>query len=157
MSEAMIKGYRHTGVIVKNMGASLHFYRDLLGLAVLQDFSDDTPYINKISGMDGANVHMVKLSTKDGTVVELLEYLNHPTDLIKQPIYNVGACHLAFSVENIEKLYERLSQANVSLISEPVPSSDNVAKVCFCLDPNNVRIELVEMMTDVEPWDSGKR
>ena len=157
MGESMIKGYRHTGVIVKNMDASLHFYRDLLGLAVLQDFSDDTPYINKISGMDGANVHMVKLSTKDGTVVELLEYLNHPTDLIEQPIYNVGACHLAFSVENIEILHKRLTKAGIITISEPVSSSDNVAKVCFCLDPNNVRIELVEMMTDVEPWDSGKR
>jgi len=53
----MIKGYRHTGIIVKNMEASLHFYRDLLELDVLQDFCDDTPYINKISGMDGANVH----------------------------------------------------------------------------------------------------
>ena len=60
-------------------------------------------------------------------------------------------------MKNIDKIYERLSQAKVSLISEPVPSSDNVAKVCFCLDPNNVRIELVEMMTEVEPWDSGKR
>ena len=153
----LVVGYRHTGIIVENMDASLYFYRDLLGLNVLQDFYDDTPFINKISGMKHANVHMVKLSTKDGTVVELLEYLTHPTNLIKQPIHNVGACHLAFSVENIESLYNRLSEAKVSIISEPIPSSDNVAKVCFCLDPNNVRIELVEMMTDIEPWESGKR
>tara|TARA_B100000963_G_scaffold301887_1_gene274622 strand:+ start:146 stop:340 length:195 start_codon:yes stop_codon:yes gene_type:complete len=31
-------------------------------------------------------------------------------------------------------------------ISEPTLSSEKFAKVCFCLDPNNVRVELVEIL-----------
>ena len=34
----------------------------------------------------------------------------------------------------------------VKFISEPTLSSEKFAKVCFCIDPNNVRVELVEIL-----------
>ena len=76
----------------------------------------------------------------------MLEYLNHPTELIEQPLYNVGCCHVAFQVKSAEEAYERLARANIKLISKPMLSSEKIANVCFCLDPDNVRIELVEML-----------
>ena len=57
----VVVGYRHTGVIVKDMKESLFFYRDILGLEVIQDFYDNSDYINKITGTTNANVHMIKL------------------------------------------------------------------------------------------------
>lgn len=147
MSDKIVMGYRHTGIIVEDMSASLHFYRDLLGLKVIQDFSDNSDYINTITGISGGNVHMVKLETEDKKfVIELLEYLNHPTELIKQPVHNVGCCHVAFHVRNIDSAYERLSKEGVRFLSRPVLSSEKIAKVCFCIDPNNIRVELVEML-----------
>ena len=38
MSLPLVIGYRHTGIIVKDMKESLYFYRDILGLKVIQDF-----------------------------------------------------------------------------------------------------------------------
>ena len=142
----VVKGYRHTGIICKDISISLEFYRDYLGLEVIQDFWDDSDYINDITGVSGANVHMIKLKADDGTVVELLDYVTHPTELIEQEIYNVGACHIAFQVYDIEKAYRELSRNGVSFLSKPILSSEGIAKVCFCLDPNEVRIELVEML-----------
>ncbi len=142
----IVKGYRHTGVICKNIEKSLTFYRDFLGLKVIQDFWDDSDYMNTITGISGANVHMIKLEADDGTVVELLDYVTHPTDIIDQKIYNVGACHIAFQVYDIDYAYKALSEIGVNFLSEPVLSSEGIAKVCFCLDPNEVRIELVEML-----------
>jgi len=52
-------------------------------------------YINEITGLTGDNVHMIKMKTDDGTVLELLEYVTHPTELIPHQIYNVGICHIA--------------------------------------------------------------
>jgi len=146
MSLPLVKGYRHTGIIVKDMKKSLHFYRDILGLQVIQDFSDSSEYINKITGIKNADVHMIKLKAKDGTVLEILEYLNHPTELVEQPIYNVGASHIAFQVNNADETYKILKDKGIKIISEPVLSSEKIAKVFFCLDPNKVRIELVEML-----------
>ena len=142
----MVKGYRHTGIICKDLEKSLEFYKDFLGLRVIQDFWDDSEYMNKITGIENANTHMIKLEADDGTVVELLDYVTHPTELIEQEVYNVGACHIAFQVYDIEKAYVDLSKKGVKFISEPVLSSEGIAKVCFCMDPNNTRIELVEML-----------
>ena len=147
MTESLVIGYRHTGIIVKNMKESLHFYKDILGLKVIQDFCDDSDYINEITGIMNADVHMIKLIAKDGTVLEILEYRNHPTDLVNQPIYNAGASHVAFQVKNADKAYEILKRKGVEIISEPVLSSEKIAKVFFCMDPNKVRIELVEMLS----------
>ena len=142
----IVKGYRHTGIICEDMEKSLRFYKEFLGLRVIQDFWDDSDYINKITGLQNANVHMIKLQAEDGTVIELLDYVTHPTDLIDQEVYNVGACHLALQVNNIEEAYKELQSKGVSFISEPVLSSEGSAKVCCCFDPNNARIELVEML-----------
>lgn len=142
----IVKGVRHTGIICKDIEKSLQFYRDFLGLEVIQDFWDDSEYINEITGMEGANVHMIKLKVDDGTVVELLDYVTHPTELIEQQVYNAGACHIAFQVHNLENAYFELMEKGVRFLSKPVLSSERIAKVCFCLDPNNTRIELVEML-----------
>ena len=99
-----------------------------------------------ITGINNADVHMIKLEAEDGTVLEILEYHSHPTELIDQPIYNAGASHIAFQVKNAEKAYKILKEKGVKIISEPVLSSEKIAKVFFCLDPNKVRIELVEML-----------
>ena len=146
MIKPLVIGYRHTGIIVKNMEQSLHFYRDILGLKVIQDFYDDSEYINKITGITNANVHMIKLKAEDGTILEILNYINHPTELVEQPIYNVGASHVAFQVENADRAYEILRENGIKIISEPALSSEKIAKVFFCLDPNEVRVELVEML-----------
>ena len=146
MSLPLVIGYRHTGIIVKDMKKSLHFYKDILGLKVIQDFSDASKYINKITGIKNADVHMIKLKAEDETVLEILEYRNHPTELMEQPIYNVGACHIALQVRNANDAYNKLIENNVRIISKPVLSSEKIAKVFFCFDPNDVRIELVEML-----------
>lgn len=146
MKDPIVIGYRHTGIIAVDMKESLYFYKEILGLKVIQDFTDDSDYINKITGLQNADVHMIKLKAKDGTVLEILSYKNHPTKLLDQPIYNVGASHIALQVRNADDAYNKLTENNVRIISEPVLSSEGIAKVFFCFDPNDVRIELVEML-----------
>ena len=146
MKTPLVIGYRHTGIICKDINASLIFYRDLLGLQVIQDFWDDSDYINEITGLTNANVHMIKLQALDGTVLEILEYVGYPTELIDQPVYNVGAAHIALQVADARTAYDELNAAGMTLLSEPIESSEGIAVVFFCLDPSGVRIELVEML-----------
>lgn len=148
MQNKIVTGYRHTGIIVADMEKSLHFYRDLLGLEVIQDFTDSSQYINTITGLKNGTAHFIKLKTADGIVIELLEYLTHPTKFVKQKIYNVGLCHLALRVDNIKKSYQSLMKKGIKFVSPPVLSSEGIAKVCFCFDPTGIRVELVEMLND---------
>ena len=101
-----ILGLRHCGIICKNINKSLFFYKNILGLKIIQDFWDDSQYINKISNLKRAKVHMIKLKLNDKNILELLEYKTHPTKSFKLPIINVGLCHLALQVDDIEKTYK---------------------------------------------------
>jgi len=83
---------------------------------------------------------------ESGEILELLRYPTHNTKLPKLPIYNTGILHIALQVKNIEKIYMRLKKKGIKFISKPTLSSEKFAKVCFCLDPNNVRVELVEII-----------
>ena len=141
-----VLGYRHTGIICRDIKKSLYFYKNLLGLKVVQEFWDDTDYINKVSGLKKARVHFIKLKMKSGEILELLRYPTHNTKLPKVPIYNTGILHIALQVEDIEKTYKKLKKKGVKFISEPTLSSEKFAKVCFCIDPNKVRVELVEIL-----------
>jgi len=142
----IVKGYRHTGITCNDLKKSLEFYRDYLGLEVIQDFWDNSSYINEITGIKDANIHMIKLKADDGTIIELVDYVTHPTNLIEHKIHNVGICHLALQVYDIEKAYDFLSKKGIKFLSKPILSSEGIAKVCFCMDPNNIRIELVQML-----------
>jgi len=144
--EPIVVGYRHTGIITKDINKSLEFYKDILGLELIQDFTDSSDYINEITGLNGATAHFLKLQAKDGTVIELLEYLTHPSELVKLPIINVGVCHIAFRVINADIVYRKLVEKEVKVLSKPVVSSCGIAKVFFCLDPDNIRVEIVEMI-----------
>ena len=139
-------GFRHTGIICKDLKKSLRFYKDYLGLKVIQEMNDDSEYINKITQLKNAKVRFIKLKMKDNTVLELLSYLTHPTKEIKKPIHNIGLLHLALRVKNIDKTYKYLKSKKIKFLSKPILSSEKIAKVCFCLDPDNVRVELVEML-----------
>ena len=63
MSESLVKGFRHTGIIVKNMESSRQFYEDILGLEVVQNYTDDSKYINNVLGLSNGKIHMIKLKT----------------------------------------------------------------------------------------------
>ena len=146
MSEPIVVGYRHTGIITKDINKSLYFYRDILGLQLIQDFTDSSDYINEITGLNGAIAHFIKLKCLDGSVIELLEYSSHKTDPINASIINVGICHIALRVQNADDAYNKLVNEKIKVISKPVLSSEGIAKVFFCLDPDGVRVEIVEML-----------
>jgi len=146
MSEPIVVGYRHTGIITRDINKSLYFYKNILGLRLIQDFTDSSDYINEITGLKGAIVHFIKLKCLDGSVLELLEYPSHQTESIKSSIINVGICHIALRVNNANDAYKKLVDEKIKVISKPVLSSEGIAKVFFCLDPDGVRVEIVEML-----------
>lgn len=142
-----MKEIRHIGIVVSNMERSLEFYRDILGLKVVKDFTEKGKYIDSISRLSGIYLRMIKLITDDGSMIELLQYISHPSQSpIKSRIYDLGCSHIAFTVDNIDNEYERLSKKDVKFNCSPCVSPDGYAKVTFCHDPDGVNIELVEIL-----------
>jgi catechol 2,3-dioxygenase-like lactoylglutathione lyase family enzyme len=141
-----IQGYRHTGIVVGDLQTSLYFYRDLLGLEVIQEHEDASDYISKITNLENLKAKYAKLRIPDGKILELLTYPSHPTSRLDTAIHNVGEAHLAFQVKSAETAYRYLMSKGVICLSEPVLSSEKIAIVFFCLDPDRYRVEIVEMI-----------
>ena len=139
-------GYRHTGIIVHDMEKSLKFYKEHLGLEIIQEFTDDSSYINEITNIKNGCAHFIKLKMLDGSVLELLEYPTHRTEPHKLSILNVGIAHIALRVYSADEMYKYLVDNGIKVLSKPVLSSEGIAKVFFCIDPNGLRVELVEMI-----------
>ena len=45
MGGSLVIGSRHTGIITNDINKSLEFYRDILGLNLIQDFHDNEKYV----------------------------------------------------------------------------------------------------------------
>lgn len=144
----MIKNVRHFGIVVTDMDNSLKFYRDFLDLKIERELHESGNFLDKILNKKDVKVHTIKMSAKEGdTLVELLKFESEqkkPLDNFE--VSNIGASHVAFTVENLDETYEKLTSFGVKFNSPPQISSDGYAKVTFCYDPDGVPIELVEVL-----------
>lgn len=142
----MIEDIRHTGIVVKDLESSLHFYRDLLGLKIVRKIDESGTYIDNILLLEKVRVTTVKMCSSSGQMVELLAYSSHPAEQKGREINEIGISHMAFTVKNLDVAYERLKDKGVEFNSYPQLSPDGFAKVAFCRAPEGTFIELVEVL-----------
>ena len=145
----MILETRHVGINVADMGLSVHFWRDVMGLQVEGDAWAEGDYIDTLQSLSGVNVHMVKLRAPDGSLIELLEDVAHPTappDPQRNRLCDRGIRHIAFTVADVEESYRILCEEGCEVLSEPISSPDNYAKVFFARDPEGNLLEIVEVL-----------
>lgn len=94
-------------------------------------------------GLDQADAHVVMLRGY-GTRIELFHY-HHPHGQPSPPKRqcDFGLTHVAFSVKEIQALYERLSAKGVSFNCPPQNLRPGV-RATYMHDPEGNTIELVE-------------
>ena len=69
-----ITGFFHGGITVKDMEASLKFYRDGLQLEVEFDVINSADYLRTVVAMPFSEIRIVYLRIPNSGFVELLEY-----------------------------------------------------------------------------------
>jgi len=73
--DALFLGIDHTAIVVANTEASLHYYRDLLGLVVAGESENYGTEQEHLNGVFGARLRITALRAPQGPGIELLEYL----------------------------------------------------------------------------------
>ena len=142
----MIKGIRHSGIVVVDLNTSLHFYRDLLGFQIAKQMKESGDYIDDILSLKNARITTVKMAAPDGQLIELLQFYSHPRKVKLREVFDIGIAHIAFTVEDLNREYDRLKGEGVRFNAPPQPSPDGYAKVTFCRAPEGTLIELVEIL-----------
>jgi len=131
----------HFAVTVSDLDRAVAFYRDVLGLDVLAEFAVGGDAFATGVGIDGASADFVHMDAGDARV-ELVEYTPegeaHPKGQLNQP----GATHLGLEVDDLDAVYESLSD-DVATIAEP-QTTESGTRILFVRDPDGTLVELLE-------------
>ena len=117
----MIKSLGHVGLGVSNMGKSLEFYRDFLGMKVLMKLNITDDRIGRVIGVKGAACKITHLQLGEG-VLELFEYANPKGQNKAKEMnqYDQGLIHIGFEVDDFHTHIKQLKEKGVKLLGEPV-------------------------------------
>jgi catechol 2,3-dioxygenase-like lactoylglutathione lyase family enzyme len=144
-----ISGVYHTCYTVSDMSKTLAFYRDLLGFEIINERPQVTSnYFRTIIGFPDAVVYAVLMKIPGSDhVLELFEY-KHPAG-VKQDMTpnNPGSSHVAYKVDDLKALYERLHAAGVAFVTEPIYLDEGPNEGGWALymkDPDGIIIELFQ-------------
>ena len=130
--------FLHSMVRVLDLDAALHFYVDLLGLRVVRR-----------TDHEGGRFTLVFLSTghaDDSATIELT--WNWDEEQAYGGGRNFG--HLAFAVDDIHALCQRLQDGGVTILRPP-----RDGRMAFIKSPDGVSVELLqagEPLLPQEPW-----
>ena len=146
----MILKTRHTGLVVKDISASITFYEGL-GLKVWKREVEKGDFLSQVVGLKHAEIETAKLEVSDGSLLELLEYRSHPTkpSSSKYESNNHGCSHVAFTVQDVQEISSKIVQLGGSIINAPAVSANGSVKVMYCYDLDGILMEMVE---EVQQW-----
>ena len=144
----MIKATEHFSFTVSNIEAALHFFRDLMGLHATPVMEVENKDVQTIVGMPGAHLRISIVQIPGGAGIEIIEYVWPVGKIVDSKSCNPGAAHIAFQVDDIEKMYRDLSSKGIRFVNPPVwaPGNDGKGRwgVAYLKGPDDITIELVE-------------
>lgn len=147
----------HIGITVGDIDRSLAFYTRLLDGEPQGPWDRSGPGIDRVTGHPGVVVRQafveVGAGSPEETVVELLQYVGGSEVVLDPDNGYVGAAHVALTVADLDATLARLRSDGVEVIGEPIVCSVPLAgyRAVYVLDPDRVRVELLEPPSDPEP------
>lgn len=144
----MIQGVHHTCITVSDLERSIVFYRDVLGLELVlteesERSQDDR---SKSLGVAGAKVKLAILRAGNAQV-ELIEYVTARGRPYDRNNNDIGTMHIAFQVDDIEAVYQRLLEHGVRFTSPPatIPAGPMKGwRWTYFFDPDGVSLEIIQ-------------
>lgn len=124
-----VRKIEHVGIMVKDMEASIAFYRDVLGLVLLGSLDHGNGTVKlAFLGTPGA----------EETQVELVEGYNGGLPAEGK------VHHIAFTVDNLDAEIERIDKLGVTFLDPDITTLPNGARYRFFYGPDGEWLELFE-------------
>lgn len=145
-----IKGVHHTCITVSDLERSIQFYRDLLGLELVMTEESERSQDDrsKALGVAGAKVKLALLRAGNARV-ELIQYVTSTGRPHDRKVNDTGAMHIAFQVDDIDAVYQRMVERGVVFTSLPVTIPAGPMKGwrwTYFFDPDGVSLEIIQTL-----------
>jgi catechol 2,3-dioxygenase-like lactoylglutathione lyase family enzyme len=144
----MIQATEHFSFSVSAIEAALHFFRDLLGLKASPVMEVGNSDVQQIVGMPGALLKISIVQVPGGPNLELIEYVRPRGRKVDSTSCNAGAAHIAFLVDDIQKMHRELTGKGIAFVNPPVwaPGNDGTGRwgVAYLKGPDDITVELIQ-------------
>ncbi len=116
-------GIDHTAIVISDTDASLHFYRDQLGLAVAGESENYGIEQERLNNVFGARLHITALRGESGPGIEFLEYLAprdgrpYPAD---EKANDLIHWQIRIAVSSVKMAAEALARSKATFVSTGV-------------------------------------
>ena len=141
---------RHIGITVSDIERSIAFYRDVLGMTLVNRRPCvEEGYVAKQTGYDGVKLGVASFQVRPGSPnsLELVQYLNHTGEPADTSTNRPGGTHLCIVVDDLAAAYEDLLAKGIRCQSAPVEITagpNEGGKVIYFFDPDNYVLEMFE-------------
>ncbi|MDH8679728.1 methylmalonyl-CoA epimerase [Fusibacter bizertensis] len=125
----------HIGIAVKDLEASISFYKDILGLEMAgSEVVEEQKVKVAFFPVGDTEVELLESTSEDGPIAKFIEKNGE------------GIQHIAFKVENIEEAIEYMLSKGMKMIDEKPRYGAGGAKIAFVhpKSSNRVLVELSE-------------
>jgi catechol 2,3-dioxygenase-like lactoylglutathione lyase family enzyme len=134
-------GMAHTCLTVSDRDRSVAFYRDILGMDLVTQLESSGRSVDNIIGTSGVELKVAFLKAGEDTL-ELHEYVSPTGRPYDCKSWDVGLCHIAFRVADLDEAYRILLAKGLQFRSEPqvfnVEGSE--FRACYTSDPDGIPV-----------------
>ena len=117
----MFNTVNHTGLTVSSVEQSLRFYRDTLGLTVEEARSGEWSggFLSHLIGYEGTHLRIAMVQCKDGSRIQLEEFVHPVLEKHEVEWGQPGAWHLCVEVSDIFEVFEAVKSGGYRIVSDP--------------------------------------
>jgi catechol 2,3-dioxygenase-like lactoylglutathione lyase family enzyme len=144
---AAMKSVAHTGITVRDLEASIAFWRDVLGFEVQERMELSGEFAEQITGVADAHLLLAQLAG-GGHRIELLQYLR-PTNrahVCPRPC-DVGSFHVAVNVDDLDAVSDVCAQHGWRLAGRPQRGVEGRlagSRFAYMRDGDGTTVELIQ-------------
>ena len=147
----MIAGFNHSGFVVQDIDLMVAFYRDTLGLTVMNEIDSVAPPEGDHTGIPGAHRTLVFVGKPEGDhALELVHFIDPPSPRGHLDRHQLGAAHICFNVTDLEALHQELSSKGVRFVTEPIMTDtpEGLRRgIFYAQDPEGNYVEFIQPPT----------
>jgi catechol 2,3-dioxygenase-like lactoylglutathione lyase family enzyme len=135
----------HVGIVVDDLAAAIDFF-SAIGLELEGEGEVGGDWVDRIIGLEGVRSNIAMLKTPDGNSRVELSRFHSPAaepDDAQAPANRLGLRHLAFAVEGLDAILERLRARGATLIGE-IERYEDFYRLCYVRGPEGIIVELAE-------------
>jgi catechol 2,3-dioxygenase-like lactoylglutathione lyase family enzyme len=143
----LIEEIVHIGISVFDLEESVRFYRDVIGMEIEYRARNEGEKISRVVDVPNATLEVCVL--KKGAVrLELIDYGQPDKKKVAYKDQSTpGLVHIAMKVSDVDEAYRRMAALGYGFNSEPMVARKDGPKICYFRGPDNVVMELFQVMT----------